>query len=92
VHEHNPPVGQLLGGPGVGESQVGGELVGGGFDPPALQQGEQDDDPDGQDDAHDGYGRQNLGQGVATLILTNAGSVRPYRAHGLLFDADTGGL
>ena len=51
-----------------------------------------DDDPDSENDAHDGHGRQDLGQGVATLVSTNAGNVRPYHAHGLLFDADTGGL
>jgi len=76
----------------VGEPQVGGELVGGSLDPPTLQQGQQDDDPDGENDAYDGHGRQYLGQGVATLFLTNAGNVRPSHAHGLLVDADTGGL
>jgi hypothetical protein len=92
MHEHHPPVGQLRGGPGVGEPQVGGELVGGGLDPPALQQGKQDNDPDCQNNAHDGHGRQDLGQGVAMLVPTNAGNVRPYHAHGLLVDADTGRL
>ena len=57
-----------------------------------LQQGEQDDDPDSENDAHNGHGRQDLGQGVTTLVPTNAGDVRPYHAHGLLVDADTGGL
>ena len=71
------------------EPQVGGELVGGGLDPPALQQGEQDDDPDGEDGAHDGHSRQDLGQGVATLILANAGCFEPYIAHDLLVGAGT---
>jgi hypothetical protein len=87
VHEYHPPVRQLLGGPGVGEPQVCGELVCGGLDPPAFQQGKQDDDPDGEDDGHDGDGRQDLGQGVTPLVLTNAGYVRPYRAHDVFVGA-----
>jgi hypothetical protein len=89
VHEYDPPVRQLLGGSGVGEPQVGRELVGGGLHPPALQQGEQDDDADGEDDAHDGDGRQDLGQSVTTLILTTAGNVRPYSAHDVFVGAVT---
>jgi hypothetical protein len=42
VHEHHAPVHQLLRGVRVRERHVGGELVGGGLDPPALQQDEKD--------------------------------------------------
>src|SRR5215218_3221796 len=76
-------------GPGVGEPQVGGELVGSGLDPPALQQGEQDDDPNSENDAHNGYGRQDLRQRVSSLVLTNVGYVRPYRAHDIFVGAVT---
>ena len=54
-----------------------------------LQQGEQHDDPDGKNDAHDGYGGQDLWQGVTPLVLTTMGHVRPYRTHDVFVGAAT---
>jgi hypothetical protein len=80
-HEHHPPIRKLLGSPGMREPQVGDELVGRSLHPPALQQGQQHDNPDSEDNAHDGHSRQNLGQGIPTSVFTKAEDLQPNSTH-----------
>jgi hypothetical protein len=69
--------------------QIGGKLVGRSLHPPSLQQSQQHDDPDYEDNAHDGHRGEDLGQGISTLILANAEDFLPGRYHDLFVGATT---
>jgi hypothetical protein len=83
-HKHHPPVSKLLRSPRMGQPQVAGELIGRSLHPPPLQESEQHDNPDGEDDAHNGHGRQNLGQRIPTLVPARADDLRPNNTHATL--------
>lgn len=50
-YEHHPPVGKLVGRAGIGKAKIGGELLGCGIYPPTFQEGKQDDNGNGYDNA-----------------------------------------
>jgi hypothetical protein len=54
--EHNPPVGELVCGAGVGAAELSDELPSRRVHPPALQEGEEDDHGYGDEDPEDDDG------------------------------------
>jgi hypothetical protein len=79
---------QLLCGVGVREPHVRGKLVGGGLDPPALQQGEEDYQGDRGQHARDGDGGQDPRQRVAPPVLPDV--LEPSPAHDTVIGAGPG--
>ncbi|MGB3681227.1 MAG: hypothetical protein WA990_01950 [Rubrobacteraceae bacterium] len=71
------------------QTQVSRELPCGGIHPALLQDAEPDDYGDGYEDAQDGDGDEEFGQGEASLVLVGTGYPRPNCVHVFVFGTIT---